>query len=294
MEFRLGKIYPFVPDNGTKVEMLDELTEAEFNQFQSALSVIQEVVALRRLRDFVVANDEELIGYLHFAAQELTDKSAVWSGVKNDDIGQVFLNTNRLLLNYLGSTRIFVDHSTIFLHRKFGETSSEFAGFKQMLSAFFDHSFAYSFFYKLRDYGVHMGLPVDGISFSIRYDKTINLNKGDLEIKFHCDKLLHAFSKWGKVKAPLELMEPKFYVTPLLFEMTQNIREIERNIELIFANELTAAAQFIANRVRHIHDAGREIFLASNIELDKNGKYKNFTQDMLPMDMVDEIIAEHV
>jgi len=290
-EYRLGRQRIDHNSGQAKIEMHGILTEQEYQDIKNALSKIEELHSVRRLRDFVIANDHELLEMLSLSVNQLVSKSSHWMGVKRKDIEKVFLDTNRLLLNYLTAVKTFIDHSTTFLNHKFGDESEEFLGFKIMLSAFYDHSFAYRFLTKLRNYAQHVDLPLDNIQFNTKKNEELNTLEGNLIIEFNRDRLLNSFQKWGSVKKDLEAMQANFFFTPLLFQMTQIIGEIERNIELIFKNELLASANLIAGHIDELWEGDWEVFVAADFLTPDEGELSKINQDDIPLDTLDFILT---
>ena len=294
MEYRICRQYDDPEKGEAKIEMLNDLTEQEFNSLEKALSKIEELHSIRRLRDFVIANDKEIMDMLEVTVNDLVGKSSYWAGLKREDVEVVFLNTNRLLLNYLSSVKTFVDHTTTFLNRKFGANSEEFIGFETMLSAFYDHSFAYRFLSRLRNYAQHVDLPLDEIKFASKRNEELNRIEGTLTIAFNRDRLLNSFQKWSTVKKDIEQMGETFLFTPLLFQMTQIIGEIERNVELIFKDELITAANLISGYISNLREHDPEIFIAYDFIIDETGGLKNFKQDWIPLHTLDFILTSLV
>jgi len=289
MEIRLAKIYDNFPDKETKIEFLDFLTTTQFQEFKNAISEIEELNNIRRLHDFVIINDNEINTLLNSTLQELVSKSVSFNGVKRADCDKTFLNSNRLLLNYLSSIIIFIKHCETHLNRKFGDNSEIFLEFKKMLASFYDNSFAYRFLYHLRNYSQHCGLPLDSIQFTSEFDRENNRIKGTLKITFNRDKLLANYKKWKTVKEDLEKMDTEFDVTPLLFEMTHNIKEIERNIELLHKDGLVKAAKYITDLTKHLQDNKGEIFVAYDFKTKENGKLDKYHTIHIPIDIIDFI-----
>lgn len=271
---------------------MDILTEQQFNEFEIANTEIEDIHNIRRLLGFVKANDRDVIEYLQETANDFVSKSSSWNGVKRNDSERAFLNINRLFLNYLSSIRTFLDHSETYLNRKLGIASPEFLEFKKLLSFFYDNSFAYRFFYKLRNYSQHVGLPIDSFSFTAQYEREQNRIKGTLNLAFDRDKLLSSYDSWGIVKNDLQEKTPAFDVTPLVFEMTHNLTEIERNIELLLKDELLKAANFITKLTNHLQDGKSEIFVAYDFKSKDNGELANYKSINIPFDTVNFIRTE--
>jgi hypothetical protein len=291
-EICLAKIYDNFPEEVIKVEFLDVLTINVFEELKTSISEIEELHNVRRLRDFVVGNDEEIINYLDSTLQELLHKSISWNSTKREDSEKVYLNANRLFLNYLSSVRTFLDHSETFLNKKFGSKSAQFLEFKKMLTAFYDHSFAYRFFYKLRNYAQHIGLPLDSVGFSTEYDRSNNTMKGTLLVTFNSDKLLLNYDGWGTVKSELQQIKEDFDLAPLVFEMTHNIIEIERNIELLHKDELIKAANYITKLIKHLQNNSGEIVVAYDFKVKENGELLKYQLLHIPFDTIEYIQRE--
>ena len=291
MEIRIAKLYDKTPQ-GIKVDFLDTISVEEFELIKSSIKEIEELHNVRRLFNFVNINDKELIDYLNFSLEDLTNKSIVWTGINREDLDNVFLNVNRLFLNYLSALRTFLDHTETFLNRKFGDDSSQFLEFKKILSFFYDNSFAYRFFYRLRNYAQHFGLPIDNLDFMTEYDSENNSVNGTLKVTFDRDRLLLSYNKWSIVKNDLELLEAKFDVAPLVSEMTYNMKDIEKNIELLHKNELLNAANYILSLTEHLRNDDGKIFIANNFIVTDNDKIGNYSTTEIPFDTIDFIKSE--
>ena len=291
MEIRIAKLYDKTPQ-GIKVDFLDTISVEEFELIKSSIKEIEELHNVRRLFNFVNINDKELIDYLNFSLEDLTNKSIVWTGINREDLDNVFLNVNRLFLNYLSALRTFLDHTETFLNRKFGDDSSQFLEFKKILSFFYDNSFAYRFFYRLRNYAQHVGLPIDNLDFMTEYDSENNSVNGTLKVTFDRDRLLLSYNKWSIVKNDLELLEAKFDVAPLVSEMTYNMKDIEKNIELLHKNELLNAANYILSLTEHLRNDDGKIFIANNFIVTDNDKIGNYSTTEIPFDTIDFIKSE--
>ena len=83
--------------------------------------------------------------------------------------------TNRIIMNIVTSFRFFLDNADTYLCRNFGKNSDQFSDFKQLKSSEFDDHFAYRFLYKLRDYCVHLGFPINGLHFQA--EKILKIQK---------------------------------------------------------------------------------------------------------------------
>lgn len=288
MEIRLAKIYDNFPEEEIKIEFLDELTLEQFDCLNDAIKEIEELNSVRRLLSFVEINEKEMISYLQNSAQELLEKSINWNGVKRKDGDERFLNCNRMLLNYLSSIRTFLDHTQTFVIQKFGAESVEFAEFKSVTSFYYDNSFAYRFFYKLRNYAQHVGLPINSFQFSHSYDAEINLMRGTLSLSFDRDKLLSTYNSWGNLKDELSSMPEMFDVIPLVGEMTFNIKEVEGHIEILHRKSLLLSANYISSLINHLPAEG-ETIVARLLENKSTGELGKFEIINIPFEAIGRI-----
>jgi hypothetical protein len=289
MEIRLAKISNKNKEEISKIEFIDTLTQEQFENFEKSIEVIEEIHSITRLFEFVFLNNEDFFKYLEDTLHQLTKKSIVWNGVKRDDSDKVFQNCNRLFLNYLSSVRTFLDHSETFINRKYGTNGKELIEFKKITAYFYDNSFAYRFFYKLRNYSQHIGLPLDNLSFNTKYDKENNTVKGQLNVKFKTKKLLSNYKSWGTVKTDLENMSTEFEVSPLVYEMTHNIKQIKENIEVINKAELLNAVNYITELNAEFKNPEIELFIAYDVQKNKNGDYSGFTTINIPFQTINFI-----
>lgn len=289
MEIRLAKISNKNKEEISKIEFIDTLTQEQFENFEKSIEVIEEIHSITRLFEFVFLNNEDFFKYLEDTLHQLTKKSIVWNGVKRDDSDKVFQNCNRLFLNYLSSVRTFLDHSETFINRKYGTNGKELIEFKKITAYFYDNSFAYRFFYKLRNYSQHIGLPLDNLSFNTKYDKENNTVKVQLNVKFKTEKLLSNYKSWGTVKTDLENMSTEFEVSPLVYEMTHNIKLIKENIEVINKAELLNAVNYITELNAEFKNPEIELFIAYDVQKNKNGDYSGFTTINIPFQTINFI-----
>ena len=194
MEIRLGKTY--ITDEAVNVEFLDSLTQEQYNQFEHSLNEISDLLYVQRLSDFVRINDEELHQFLNSSLVKIAETSAIsWNSFSRKDVDKIMMNTNRIFLNYLSSMRTLIEHSSVLLNRKYGKESEQFTEFKAMLAMFYEHSFAYRFSYKLRNYSQHVGLPITGFSINVTYNHIDRINN-QLKVFFRRDELLESFDGW--------------------------------------------------------------------------------------------------
>lgn len=288
MEYRFGKIYNY-PGKEIRIDMEDVLSAEEFEQINHAILKVTELNNNVRLLDFVQINENELTELFRKSLEKFLFKSTSWNGLRREDQAELFLNANRLFLNYLSSIRTFIDHLDVFLNRNFGKNSLQYIQFKKILTTFYDNSFAYRFFYKLRNYAQHVGLPIDTVQYTSQHNRENDNVNGKLNIEFHRDRLLNNYDGWGPVKTDLVSMTEKISAPPLISEISQNIREIWRNVELLLKDELIESSNFIIQQTQHLKDDNAEIFLAHNFNEKEDGTLLGFESIAIPFETIDYI-----
>lgn len=288
MEIRIAKIFKKTQNESTKVDFFDTLDIEKFKKFEKSIATIEEFHSIQRLLDFVILNDKDVTDYFSESLNILVKKAKVWDEVSRKDGEIIFLNMNRLFLNYLSSIRTFLDHSETYLKRKYGDNSNEIKKHKEIISCFFDKSFAYRFFYKLRNYSQHIDLPINSTSFNARYDREKNSITGKLTVGFNVIKLLNSYNSWGIVKKDLEKKD-ELELIPLLFEMTHNVSEIKRNLGLIIKKDLLAAAKYINDLTQHLQNDNGEIFIAHNFQTNENNEFLGYESINIPFDTINFI-----
>jgi hypothetical protein len=79
---------------------------------------------------------------------------------------QIVHNINRRLRSFFSEFRVFLDYTETKLKRRYGADSEQVNVFKTACSRQFDNSFAYRFVYKLRNYALHVNLPLNALSLT--------------------------------------------------------------------------------------------------------------------------------
>lgn len=292
MEFRLGTLEDRFPNDSTLIDFQDILTKREFMAIQKAITDINEYKANKRLIEIVLLNNQEIELFFQQTFQSFLNKSVSWIGVKNEDIEYLFLHANRLLLNYLSSIRTYLDHSLTYLSKKFGNNSKQIIKFKALLSFNFDNNFCYRFFYKLRNYSQHCGVPIDNVNFTSKYDRDNKEIYGHLTALFKPEALLSNYDSWGnQVKRDLESMIENFELRELRESMTAIMFNINYNFEKINSSKTKKAAKYIFKKISHLHKPGKQLCLFHNIKTNDEGHLIHFDIIHLPIKEIEQILS---
>ena len=196
---------------------------------------------------------------------------------------------NKLILNVLMSFLFFVDNAKAFTKRNYGVENQE--SFIRLTNNFYDKSFAYRFLYKLRNYAVHLGFPLEVINIGINFNhEKPEISKHSIKLLIDLDVLLKEKKLFGK-KVHDELNEMKEVDTelnliPLINELSHYIMELQKNIYFIQKEELTNSIENVEMFVGNNKTDTNSIKVYHDIK--RNGKEVSFSVYDVPYDMLTE------
>lgn len=283
MEIQLGFINQY--ENGYSTHLDKELSPQELTLFINANSELHNYENLKMLYEILILNQNEFYNYIETEKKSLFENSLSAIGDKKTYYGH-HLNLNRLILNYLSSLKTLLDHSETTIKRKYGKSSIEVNKFKAKTSDIFDNFFSYRFFYKLRNYSQHCGIPIDEFEISATKIDEIKF-KTSYEINFSAKELLEKYKEWGTVKNDLITLD-KFSIFPLLEEMKDVLSELWLFIISIFEKDIIDAIEFINLNAGYLKDKG-SVCIFSNLVRDEYGNAKYFTSTSIPFDIIEEL-----
>ncbi|UEB94173.1 hypothetical protein LIS66_17490 [Pseudomonas sp. HN2] len=198
-----------------------EVTPEELAIYKKHTKILAEFARGYELIQCVQDSFQELISNLIKVAHQQAGADHVLNAAFYEGL---ILYGNRMLLNVLYSVRTFLDHRETAIKRKFGKDSSQLANFKAHTALEFDSYFSYGFFYKLRNYTQHCGMPP--LHFTMDHSP-VRENEVKIEVTLDRDALLESYSEWGViVKKQLALQAERFHLLPLLEEYIESITRI--------------------------------------------------------------------
>ena len=289
MDIRLG----YLEESETSgFSMPDALS---IDQYQQATLAIKDVYSYNqssKLLHLVTLNELELNMFLQSAFDDVINKSSKWNGLSENDIELIQLELNRRLLNYLSSVRTYLDHSETFLKRLFGKESEQVKLFKTICSGFYDTFFSYRFFYKLRNYAQHCGLPISNIRTSIESQPELDATKITMHLKFDKQKLLDGFDWDQKTRNDLKQMGSEFDFMPLFIENAENIRTVATEKDKIVLSAVSNAAAYLRSLGQHLRNASNKVAIFFDIIKDEEGRFKSFSILYIPFHLIDVILGD--
>lgn len=284
MEIRLG--YIDQTDKGYSIKLDEKLTEEEYQNFNNSISELNNYENLKRLFEIISLNNNEFIIFAQTESKELITNSLSVSGDKKNYYKH-HLNLNRLFLNYLSSFRSFLDHSETTIKRKYGKTSKEAVEFKKITKTHFDENLSYRFFYKLRNFSQHCGLPIDDFELSATKISE-NEFRPEYNINFETKDLLSKYSEWGTVKKDL-LETDKISIFDLLNEMITVLNSFWSELIKIFVNDITSAVSFINSNARYLKTKNNTVCIFSDIVTNELEQIQYHKSHQIPFDIIEEI-----
>lgn len=233
--------------NGASVESIRELGEEEYRHYAEN---VRRVLACRSdYRQFTMVRH----AYVDYARVLRRYEEALAGPVRLDEVleDDIVHDLNRRLRGFFSEFRVFLDYTETKLKRRYGDDSEQYKGFKDACARQFDSSFAYRFVYGLRNYALHVNLPLNAVSLTSGSD-----TQGDpqgpsarnrLSAEVDRDILLR-WSKWrANVRSLLEGLPPNFELAPYMDEAMACLEKI--HLELFCAKllgEKRAAERLLA------------------------------------------------
>jgi hypothetical protein len=292
MEIRLGTIEDNSPEVDVSIDIQKSLTEREVIAIENAIAQINKYRSSKRLINIFYLNDEEIEGFFAGAFESLLANSISWRGNKDKDIENVYLHANRLLLNYLSSFRTYIDHSRAYLSKEYGKKSTQLNKFDKLLSFHFDNNFCYRFFYKLRNYAQHCGIPLDSVSFKSNYDRPNSEIKGHLQALFEPKNLLENYDSWGPlVTKDLTNSEEAFELRELRHTMKPIMYNIHFNFEKFTISKNKTSAKYLNVKTGYLKEGIKEPHVFYDIKTNPDGHITNFQLIPIPFTEIENILA---
>jgi hypothetical protein len=205
--------------------------------------------------------------------------------------GAVYANMARVILNCVNSFRIFVEYSENSVKRRYGEHSEEFRRFKAVLSHEYDTVFAYRFLYKLRNFIVHVGLPID------MWQRSHDLESREKRLKFALMRrtLLNDRKKfWGTILND-DTLPDELIVTDYVSEILRpSLERIRRAFHADCAERLRDKARQLAEVVNEAGAAmkGKQFFPVF-LRVEGSAESTTFNFVPIPTQAIEAVMAIH-
>lgn len=248
--WHLAAYLPKTPERAQhEFAALRELTVGEFEAFEVAA---REVIAFLQVEPFALlsANYSSFIDYRNDVMALIADQPQhAWP--HPFAMGR---ELRREFFNWLLSVRIFLKHTESRLIRKFGDSSAEYASFKNEASERYESDFSYRFIDRLRNYAEHSGMPpLEGrIEGALETGGRVR----ELRLWFDRDELLARFNKWGRVKQEIEAQESEFPAELHMDRMMHHLGRIQEVARATEVNHLEDGVDLLEGLIREVQAVG--------------------------------------
>lgn len=253
---------------------LKDISESEFNDIQVDFKIID---LYFHIEDYFLIVENNFIELINFIDQKYED-------LENSEL-DTFMNPkflkinrieiNRKILNYLSSSRTFIDYlSKMFKQRKQENKLKDF------LSNIYDNHFSYRFYYKLRNYSQHIGLPLTWFSVNVS-----ELKNNQLIFAYDISFLLSDYDSWSTVKIDLEKFgKNKLDSKKVSVKYQENLIEIYEFSQKLLDDEIDKAIHNIENLINQFQIGKQLVILIEEnsfttrttpIQLEKIEELKN-------------------
>lgn len=195
---------------------------------------------------------------------------------------------NKLILNTLMSFKFFLDNAEAFIKRKYGKDSKEAKDFILLTNKLYDESFAYRFLYKLRNYSVHLGFPLEIVQFDIDFNsKEPEKSEHSAKLLLNIEMLLKEKKLFGnQIYTELENLQDELDLIPLINELSHYIMEFQKFIYSLKKEELMNSIENIEMFVGNHKTKDNQIKVYYNYK--KVGKEITFSVYDIPFDILNE------
>lgn len=277
-----GHRYITIPNNPSPVELV-EISEPEYLNLLSDLRKVYEFMYYkRRIREIKMNIDAFFEAKRYYT--EIYEKSYSKT-IYFDYKEEAFVELNRCLINFISSFKSFVEHCESKIKKIFGDSSEQSKEFKTLLSELFDNNFSYRFLIKLRDYAVHIGYPIEYVSFvNYIFSPSNTDNWYEVQTLVSKDKLLSSGVFNARIKGEIELEKDPFDISLYIFKVYRLIWQVFRKTIQMATDEFIIPA----NRLIQLSQKYNQDNLCITMPKIELGRI-NFDSKNLPIQLAKEI-----
>jgi hypothetical protein len=187
--------------------------------------------------------------------------------LNHEEVGQwAVFQFGRLFANYLSSYRMYLDHAEARLKRDFGHDSDAVKSFKGKCAQLYDSHFVYRFFYKIRNYMLHHGNPVN---HARQEDKLVLRKPQSSGLVFGIDgRKLVDLVEWPKaMRDDIKVFEWPLILNDALPQHMNLLKEVHVNVVRNYSDRDRGAIDYFIEilRMAPAKDLDVSFFEAENI-----------------------------
>ncbi|MFF2889246.1 hypothetical protein [Paenibacillus sp. NPDC057967] len=137
-------------EHGQQIIIQKHITKEEYDSHNTSLGEAHKINAMDNVNNLLIRNGNEFLLYSSKAKDYLEGDEKV-----------VYLEANRLLINYLAAVSMFIDYGEKYNSKYFGKERMK--KFQEKTSIFYDSHVSYRFIALMRNYALHYGFPLSVI-----------------------------------------------------------------------------------------------------------------------------------
>ncbi len=178
----------------------------------------------------------------------------------------LLLQANKLIFNLLSSFKFFIDNTRAFLTRKYRDNPEIISKYESLIYDHYNQHFYYRFLTKLRDYAVHVGFPLQGLTFSAEKNE-LNPEKmiGKIQLLIDLELMKYEKSTFKKVHKELLELEDDIDLNPLINNLIKSVDQIQNYVYTIQKSEIEESIENIETFVGNHKNKNNDIYMFSNL-----------------------------
>lgn len=266
----------------SKFDYVQSIEEKTYIEFKKSLKIIEEVDNSLDLFLILGNNYYEIVDFRNGYFKDFFNNMKEPLNVDKNEYTLLKIEINRLIINYLSSFRMLIDHYDRNINKRFGKTSREYLEFKALLKTAYEDNFEYRFIYKLRNFCQHCGIPVT--DFFVDNEEIYS----SIELCFNKTYLLNEYDSWSPIlKEDLKKLEDKFPINGIVSKNFDIMRGISESVREIY-KEICIKSLRKIDLLTNSYRGHNELVIVSEINSTKE-KF-TVTIDKFPFDKIDSIL----
>ncbi len=265
-----------------RFEYIKPIDENAYVSFKESMDIIHEVDNSVDLFLILGNNYHEIVDFHNGHFRDFFDNFKEPLQVESNEYTHLKIEVNRLILNYLSSFRMLIDHFDRIINKRFGKSSIKYSEFKNLLKTAYDEYFEYRFVYKLRNFCQHCGIPVT--DFIIDNEDEFS----SIELCFSKSYLLSEYDSWTEIiKEDFKILEEKFSVNEIVAKNFEIMKGISDDVRGIYKDIFITSLKKIDNLTNSIRGQDQIVIVS---EVDSTDETFTITIDKFPFDKIDGIL----
>lgn len=269
MKYAIGK-RDYNTAQGHKFIIEKDITKDEYENHVTRLSEAQKINSMENVHNLLIRNGNEYLKY-----------SSLLKGSHSIDEQSIYIEANRLIINYLSSLSMFIDYGERYHSKYFGKAKMK--EFQAKSSFLYDSHVSYRFMALMRNYALHYGFPLTEIQQSIEKPRGIFASK----------ETLLKFKGWKHAEEDIKEMKD-------LISLDQHVEISRMFIKSLYDSYVYNVAPLVLKGIEYLDNlirdnGGKNPFLATykNEEELKKGNITINVIEIKPFNDALKIIRNH-